>query len=273
MVDFKQDNVEIDGVKIHYYRSEGGNQTIVLLHGATDNGLCWARTAKELAERYDVIMPDAQGHGLSDRLHPGFSFESQTKQVVRLVKELGLKKPIIMGHSMGAGTTSNVAMEYPTLPKAIILEDPAWGVFPSTPENAEENRKRHEEIRTYQLGVAKLPLEDILIECHRSNPAWPEDDVIPWAMSRKQFDPALLDTMIMNSRPYEEIVTRIQCPTLLIISENGIVSRETAEKAAKLWKAKAPFKWVNIKGAGHSIRREQYAAFKEALSEFLEEIG
>jgi N-formylmaleamate deformylase len=79
--------------------------------------------------------------------------------------------------------------------------------------------------------------------------------------------------MMDNMRSYEEVVTKIQCPTLLIIAENGIVSKETAEKAAKLWKSKAPFRWVYIKGAGHSIRREQYAAYKKALDEFLKEVG
>jgi N-formylmaleamate deformylase len=269
-MEYQEGNVIIDGIKIHYYRSGGKKPPIVLLHGATDDGLCWGRTAQELAERYDVIMPDAQGHGLSDRLGPNFSFESHTKQAAGLVKELGLKRPIIMGHSMGAGTTCNVAMEYPDLPKAVILEDPAWGMFPPKPENAEAARKNHEEIRAYQTEVAKLPLEDIKARCRKDNPTWPEDEVMTWANSRKLWDKALFDRIGVPSRPYEEIVTRIECPTLLIISETGIVSRETAEKAAKLWKSEAPFTWVYIKGAGHSIRREQYTAFKRALYDWLD---
>ena len=60
---------------------------------------------------------------------------------------------------------------------------------------------------------------------------------------------------------------------MLIISETGIVSKETAENAAKLWKSKEPFKWVYIKGAGHSIRREQYAAFKKALYGWLDTLN
>jgi pimeloyl-ACP methyl ester carboxylesterase len=76
--------------------------------------------------------------------------------------------------------------------------------------------------------------------------------------------------MGVNTRPYEEIVTRIECSTLLIIAEKGIVSRETAENAARLWKSKATFQWAYIKGAGHSIRREQYAAFKKVLYDWLQ---
>jgi N-formylmaleamate deformylase len=269
---YQDGNVVIDGVKIHYYRSGGKKAPIVLLHGATDDGLCWGRTAEELAEQYDVIMPDAQGHGLSDRLGPNFSFENHTKQVAGLIKELELEKPIIMGHSMGAGTTCNVAMEYPDLPKAIILEDPAWGMFPPKPENLEAVRKNHEEIRNYQSGIAKLTLEEIKARCREDNPTWPEDEVIAWANSRKLWDKALFDRIGVPSRSYEEIVTRIDCPTFLIIAERGIVSRETAENAARLWKSKAPFQWVHIQGAGHSIRREQYSAFKKALYDWLETV-
>jgi N-formylmaleamate deformylase len=268
-MEYQEGNVIIDGIKIHYYRSGGKKPPILLLHGATDDGLCWGRTAQELAERYDVIMPDAQGHGRSDRLGPDFSFENHTKQAAGLIKELGLGRPIIMGHSMGAGTTCNVAMEYPDLPKAIILEDPSWGLFPPKPEDFEEAKKNHEEIRTYQTEVAGLPLENIKARCRKDNPIWTEDDVIPWANSRKLWDKAIFNDVGVPSIPYEEIVVRIQCPTLLIIAENGIVSRETAENAAKLWKSKAPFKWVYIKGAGHSIRREQYATFKTALYDWL----
>ena len=268
-MEYQEGNVRIDGIKIHYYRSGGKKPPIMLLHGATDDGLCWGRTAQELAELYDVIMPDAQGHGLSDRLGPDFSFDHHSKQVAGLVKELGLIKPIIMGHSMGGAITCNVAMEYPDLPKAIILEDPPWGIFPPKPENAEESRKTHEGIRAYQTEIAGMPMEDIKARCRRENPTWTQDEVITWANARKLWDKTLFDTVGLDILPYEEIVAGIQCPTLLIIAEEGLVSRKTAENAAALWKSKAPFRWAYIEGAGHSIRRENYEAFKKALYDWL----
>jgi hypothetical protein len=76
----EEGNVIIDGITIHYYRSGGKKPPILLLHGATDDGLRWGRTSQKLADRYDVIMPDAQGHELSDRLGPDFSFKNHTKQ-------------------------------------------------------------------------------------------------------------------------------------------------------------------------------------------------
>ena len=54
---------------------------------------------------------------------------------------------------------------------------------------------------------------------------------------------------------------------------SSIVSKEVAENAAKLWKSKQPFKWVQIKGAGHNIRREQFEEYKNTLTGFLQLIS
>jgi pimeloyl-ACP methyl ester carboxylesterase len=132
----------------------GGNRLLCYCTAALMMGFAGGGTAWELAEQFDVIMPDAQGHGFSDRLDAEFSFDNHTKHVAGLVKELGLEKPFIMGHSMGAGITCSVAMEYPDLPKAIILEDPSWGLFPPKPEDFETAKKNHEAIRAYQTESA-----------------------------------------------------------------------------------------------------------------------
>jgi N-formylmaleamate deformylase len=266
--------LKIDGVKIHYYRTGGNKPPFILLHGATDNGLCWAPAMEGLANRYDLIMPDAQGHGLSARLDPGFTFQRHTDQVVGLVRELGLKQPLIMGHSMGAGTAVNVAVEHPSLPKAIILEDPAW----MTPESAAsqndpEKIKQREAFMKALAGFGKRTLAEIIAEGKLQNPRWSEAEIIPWAQAKLEFDPALFSMMALNSRSYEELVPKIKCPTLLIIADGGLVTEAVAKNAAKLWQSRQPFKWVLIKGAGHNIRREQFEAFKEALASFLKAIS
>jgi pimeloyl-ACP methyl ester carboxylesterase len=101
------------------------------------------------------------------------------------------------------------------------------------------------------------------------DPQWPETERLPWARAKQQFDPSLFSTMVINPRNYDELVPKIKCPTLLIAAENGIVSREVAENAAKLWKSKHPFQWVQIKGATHNIRRDQFQAYQDALFGFL----
>lgn len=267
MLKYTEGDSTIKGVKIHYYRTGGNKPPLFMLHGASDNGLCWTPVAEILAEKYDVIMPDAQGHGKSDRLDAKFTFESHANQVAGLVDALKLKNPIIMGHSMGAGTTVNVAINYPDLPRAIILEDPAWLVQPGTRPSNPPNDPRQ-----YLSSLSKKTMAELIAECRATNPKWQEAEIEPWAESKMQFDPALFDHIAVNPSSYKEQVTKIKCTTLLIIADGGIVSKATAEDAAKLWKSQQPFKWVYIKGAGHSIRRENFKDYMDAVNSFLKSL-
>jgi pimeloyl-ACP methyl ester carboxylesterase len=58
--------VTTNGIKLHYYRTGGDKPQVVINHGAGDDGLCWTRIAMELERNYDVIVPDARGHGKSE---------------------------------------------------------------------------------------------------------------------------------------------------------------------------------------------------------------
>jgi pimeloyl-ACP methyl ester carboxylesterase len=274
MLTYTDGYVKIDGINIHYYRTGGKKPPFLLLHGATDNGFCWTPVAELLAPKYDVIMPDAQGHGLSDRLDAAFTFKRHPEQMVGLVRELDLKKPFIMGHSMGAGTAVDIAVGYPDLPRAIILEDPAWLTWDANESEADAKKNEQREAFLKSLAeMGKRPLKDVIAEGRKLNPLWSEAEIIPWAQSKLQFDPSLFSKPLLSQRSYEELVPTIKCPTLLLISDGSIVTAKTAENAAKLWKSKQPFKWVQIKGAGHNIRREQFEEFQKALFGFLKSVS
>src|SRR5437870_11942100 len=110
MTDWSEGEVYANGINIHYYRSDGSNKpSILLLHGITDNGLCWSRVAHELEGNYDVIMTDARGHGRSDGLAAGFSLTLLADDAAGVMRALSLEKPFLFGHSMGAITAAAVA--------------------------------------------------------------------------------------------------------------------------------------------------------------------
>ncbi|HEY3341294.1 MAG TPA: alpha/beta hydrolase, partial [Anaerolineae bacterium] len=66
MAQWLSGDVNANGIRTHYYRTGGNKPPIVMCHGATDDGLCWTPVAYTLEADYDVIMPDARWHGLSD---------------------------------------------------------------------------------------------------------------------------------------------------------------------------------------------------------------
>src|SRR5262249_61980275 len=65
--------IEANGIRQHYYRTGGEGPALLLLHGFMESGLCWLRVAKALEGNYDVVMPDARGHGRSEGIDRGLS--------------------------------------------------------------------------------------------------------------------------------------------------------------------------------------------------------
>lgn len=116
--------VEVNGIKVHYYRTGGDKPQVVLNHGAMDDGLCWTRVVKELESDYDVIMVDARGHGLSDSGKGNYNSKTRATDLAETINMLGLDKPAIGGHLMGADTSFHLAAMYPKIPRGIFLEDP-----------------------------------------------------------------------------------------------------------------------------------------------------
>jgi pimeloyl-ACP methyl ester carboxylesterase len=124
--DWLPGDVIANGIKIHYYRTGGDKPPFVLAHGFSDSGLCWTRVARVLAESYDLIMADARGHGLSDAPEGGYTSQEHAADLAGLIEALGLDRPTLMGHSMGASTVAATAVCYPELAACAVLEDPPW---------------------------------------------------------------------------------------------------------------------------------------------------
>src|SRR6266849_10721643 len=70
---WSEGDVFANGIRLHYYRTDGDKPALLLLHGFNEYGLTWLRVAKELEQDYNIIMLDARGHGRSDGIASGFS--------------------------------------------------------------------------------------------------------------------------------------------------------------------------------------------------------
>ncbi len=48
MITWSEGNVAVNGISIHYHRTGGDKPPMLLLHGITNNGLCWTRCCARL---------------------------------------------------------------------------------------------------------------------------------------------------------------------------------------------------------------------------------
>jgi pimeloyl-ACP methyl ester carboxylesterase len=257
------DDITIDGRQFHYTRTGNGDKIpLMLLHGFSDNGLCWLRAARELEAQYDVILPDARGHGLSARLQPNEEIDNAA-DAAALITALGLNKPVLGGHSMGAMTATELGGRFPDLAGGLILEDPAW--IDHVPDNVPLNKNPFFEWLTQ---IEDVPLEEVKASGKENNPLWSDDEFPAWAASKKQLDKTIFESRNIH-KPWREFVAKLTVPTLLITADvamNAIVSPEVAQEAASL---SSNLHIAHVPNAGHNIRRENYPAFFEAVQKFL----
>ncbi len=96
------------------YREYGpqNGYPVIMIHGFSHSMLCWHETIKPVADRgYHVYTIDLLGHGLSDKPYGiDYTIPLFTSQVYEFMKTKGIKKAVIMGHSMGGATAMRFLM-------------------------------------------------------------------------------------------------------------------------------------------------------------------
>lgn len=101
--------VHVDGVPVHY-KVIGSGPDLVLIHGASGNlNEFTMGFAQELAQRYRVILFDRPGLGWTGRLPAMTGAWNNTEEtphdqadlLARAADQIGVRNPIVMGHSFG----------------------------------------------------------------------------------------------------------------------------------------------------------------------------
>jgi pimeloyl-ACP methyl ester carboxylesterase len=268
-------DVSANGIRMHYTRTGGAKPPLVLAHGVTDDGLCWTPLAEALAGDYDVVMVDARGHGLSDGPDTGYDPHTQAEDLRGVIAALELRQPVLLGHSMGAVTVLALAGLHPGLPRAILLEDPPafWLPPPPSPNPPAQDGARDAPPQTpWFVEVKRKSREQLIADARQKNPDWPEAELGPWADAKLRFSPNVF--MIFHPRTramrdWPAVLRGIACPALVITAdpERGAVLK--ADGLAALQSLAPSAQVAHVPGAGHNIRREQFARYLDAVRGFL----
>jgi N-formylmaleamate deformylase len=265
-----QDDLAVGGVRLHYYRTGHGEKLpLVLVHGFTDSGLCWSGVAHDLEAEYDVVMPDMRGHGLSARVGPGDDVD-MAADLAGLIQDLGLKRPIVGGHSMGAMVTYELGVRYAELASALVLEDPPWWIDQPPPGHGPP-------VGEWASELAGKTEEELLAQYRLEQPHWPEELRRLMAHSKKQLDPGIIDALVANvtraGPAWPATIGAITQPVLLLTGNPDLGAIVTPEAEAKVRELNPAVTIVNVPDVGHLIRYDNYEAFMEALRAFLEKVA
>ena len=107
----------------------GRGMPVVLVHGFTAEGILYAQTLSRLVRMgFKVIAIDVAGHGGTQGLPTGGeNLESYTQLLARVLDELGVRRALFAGHSMGGRLVTQLVAEQPDRAIAVVLVDAVVG--------------------------------------------------------------------------------------------------------------------------------------------------
>nr|WP_283255083.1 alpha/beta hydrolase [Marivita sp. GX14005] len=114
--------IEVNGTRVHYV-TRGSGPDLVLIHGASGNlrDFTFSLVGK-LEDRYRVTAFDRPGLGYTERMDPdGTSITDQANLLASASEQLGLREPIVLGHSFGGAVALAWAVERPGSLSALVL--------------------------------------------------------------------------------------------------------------------------------------------------------
>ena len=122
-------SASLDGTRIHYQSYGKGNEALVLIHGWSCNLDYWRDQIPDFEKRSRVIAIDLPGHGQSDRPQLVYSMDFFARAVDAVLHDAGVKRAVLVGHSMGTPVARQFYRKYPKKTLAIVIVDGALRPF------------------------------------------------------------------------------------------------------------------------------------------------
>jgi N-formylmaleamate deformylase len=254
---------EVNGVNIHYWRTGRDKPTLIALHGLSGSGACWTPLARLLEKEFDLVMPDARGHGTSSAPLQGYSYSDHASDVLGLIEALELTSPVLLGHSMGGMTAALVASQLGSAICGVILADPTF-ISPEQQREVFESDVVEQHRQSLNSDRSELMTQSKLRHPHRSA------EIIELITDAKLQTHINAFAVLTPPNPeYRDLIRDILAPLLLVIGSRGIVSLDTAQELQGL---NSRLSYALIPEAGHGLPYDQPERLGVAVKSFLQSL-
>ncbi len=277
--------VTVDGISLAVNEWPGPGKpdktpAIVCIHGLTANHTCWASMADALSPAYRLIAYDLRGRGESDKPPTGYSLEEHGRDLGRLLDHYGLKKAILMGHSLGAHIALRFAVHQPGRVSRLVLFDGGLDVRAEVLDSLRPAINR--------LGI-EFPSLDMFLGFIRGLPMF-EGRWNEYLERYFRYDVETLASGAVRSKAAKQAIEeelgnlererlwvwhhRVKCPTLIFRAPDGLLTPTdclmTQEEADAMAAAIPKSRLVVVAHTNHyTVLLGQHPKVKAALRAFL----
>lgn len=121
---------KLDDAKIHYYDvgDRKAKNALVFVHGWTCNADFWKASFNAFPGKR-LIALDLPGHGQSDKPKVSYSMKYFARSVDAVLKQAGVDKVVLVGHSMGTPVTREFYRMHPDRTLGIVIVDGSLKAF------------------------------------------------------------------------------------------------------------------------------------------------
>ncbi len=262
--------VKVNGIRIHYLEwGEANDPDVVLIHGWSGSALNWSYIAERIHVQYHVIVPDHRGHGDSDKPETGYRLRDFAEDIHQLIGELGLRRPLYAGNSLGGCLGIIMAADYSEdISKAFLGDPGCWGWMRSfvriLPMILNERKLSDEELSAEmrQRGMSQEEIHNKLAGTRLAG-------------IRKVSEQALT-RLLTDNRDFalegEDLLRRIRVPTLIVAADpaaGGLILREEADYLEKI--ASPMVRFSRWEGVGHGVCSLQPERYVQEMLAFFQE--
>ena len=113
---------QVNGIRLHYVKM-GEGPLLILLHGWPQTWYEWHKVMPALASKFTVVAPDLRGLGLSEKTRSGYDKHTVANDITALIRHLGKRSAIVVGHDMGGKVAYVLSLLHPELVTKLILVD------------------------------------------------------------------------------------------------------------------------------------------------------
>jgi pimeloyl-ACP methyl ester carboxylesterase len=114
--------VRVDGTTLAYSRYGDHGTPVVLLSGFIEPSWVWHQVGRLLGRRHRVFALDLPPFGYSQRRGP-YTLAHWAALVRAFDRRMGLSRPVLVGHSLGAAVVVSIAAGDPRATSGIVLLD------------------------------------------------------------------------------------------------------------------------------------------------------
>lgn len=249
-----------------HYKILGDGQPLVIVHGLFGSLDNWITLARRFSEHYKVVLVDQRNHGKS--FHDDvFDYEAMSADLERLISDLALENPILLGHSMGGKTVMQYCAFHSDRIDKLIVADIGPKAYPVHHSQIieglrkidfKELKRREEADSVLEPYIADIGVRSFLLK----NLKRASDGALAWKMNLE-----VIANNIENVGTALNYYLPMEVPTLFLRGEKSGYIQESDE--ADIEEIFLESTVHTIQNAGHWIHAEQPDQFYDEVMRFL----